>query len=387
MVKTFKYRLYPNEEQKRAFEDHFGCCRWIWNYFLDKRIKLWQTEKKSTHRFDLSRELPILKQKEETKWLANVNAQSLTAVLTHQDQAFTSFFKNKSGYPNFKKKGSKESFECTQGGSIDFEKGTLYVRKIPDIKIVLHREFVGAIKKVAVKKTPTDKYFAYVLVDLVDNKLPQQPYAEETTVGVDLGLTHFATLSTGEKIENPRFLKKKMKRLRRAHRRFDKKKKGSKNKNKARKKLAKIYEKVSNQRLDFHNKLSIRLIRENQAVAIETLGVAGLRKNRRYAFSINDVGWYAFTEMLRYKADWYGKTLLRIGHFEPSSKMCSCGIKNENLTIRDRKWTCSSCGTTHDRDILAAQNIKSWALHPRSSSIGQEMPESTPVEIMISTHS
>ena len=229
--------------------------------------------------------------------------------------------------------------------------------------------------------TPTGKYFASVLCDDGKDLPAKQPVTEAGTVGIDLGLKHFATLSTGEKVANPRHLNKRLKRLRRAQRRFSRRKRGSSNRNKQRKVVARIHEQVANCRNDFLHKLTTRLVGDNQtdSLAIEDLAVGNMMKNRRLARSIGDAGWGEFRRQLEYKTEREGKNLLVIGRFEPSSKSCSCGIVNRYLKLSDRQWTCA-CGATHDRDQLAANNIKKFALHPQNF-IGRGTPEFTPVEI------
>lgn len=210
--------------------------------------------------------------------------------------------------------------------------------------------------------------------------LPQQ-VKEETSVGIDVGLKDFATLSTGEKIANPRFLKKSLKRLKRLSHQNSKKKKGSNNRDKSRLRLARQHEKVKNQRIDFLQQVSTRIVRENQTVCVEDLNIQGMQKNRKLSRAIADVSWGSFLNMLKYKAERVGKNYVEIGRFQPSSRLCTCGVVNKELTLRDRTWTCKSCHATHDRDILAAQNIKMFALI--KVKIGRDTPESTLGEIAV----
>ena len=241
--------------------------------------------------------------------------------------------------------------------------GTVKLPKIGAIKAVLHRRFEGELKTATVSRTCKGHYYISILVE--DGKeLPvKQAFSESTTIGIDVGIKDFAVLSTGEKIENPKYLKNSLQRLKVLQKRVSRKQKGSKNRAKAKQRLAVFHDKITNQRNDFQNKLSFRLISENQAIALETLNVKGMVKNHRLAQAISDSAWSSFVTKLEYKANWFGKTILRIGQFEPSSKLCSvCGYHNKELQLKDREWKCPDCKTKHDRDINAAINIKKFAL-------------------------
>lgn len=344
------------------FSKHFGTSRFVYNWGLDKKIKAYQTENKKLSCFDLSNLLTSeLKQKHA--WLREANSQSLQMALRNLDNAFTRFFRKNSKFPNFKKKIGKQSFQCPQYCTVDFKNGLLSIPKTKGIKTVFHRTFEGKIKTITISKTTTKKYFASILVE--DGKeLPVKiKPVKEKSIGVDLGIKHFATLSSGEKVGNPRLLNRFQKRLARASKKLSNKQKGSKNRAKYKLKLAILHEKISNKRSDFIHKLSGRLIDENQAVCLEDLNVSGMMKNHKLARAISDVSWRSFRTFCEYKADWYGKNVKIIGRFEPSSKLCDrCGTVNKSLTLKDRTWTCS-CGAVHDRDILAAKNILNFAFY------------------------
>jgi putative transposase len=294
----------------------------------------------------------------------------LISSLINLDTAYENFFReikknpHYSGFPKFKsKKKSRQSFQLHQGYNINFDAGCLKLPKIGDVECRYHRIFDGIPKTITISRN-TGKYFVSILVDDGLEMPAKQDYDDNSTIGIDLGLTHFAILSTGEKIDNPKYLKNSLCRLKVLQRRVSRKKKGSHNRKKAIMHLARLYAKIAKQRNDFLHKVSHRLISENQAVAIETLNISGMQKNHCLAQAIGDVSWYEFCRQLEYKADWNGKTVLRIGIFEPSSKTCSvCGYKNRDLTLSVREWTCSECGTVHDRDINAALNIKKIALN------------------------
>lgn len=363
ILKAYKYRILPTEEQKVLLAKHFGCSRFIYNYALDKKVKAYQTTKESISRFTIQKDLPALKKSEETSWLKEVNSQSLQASLENLDKAFTKFFRDKKGFPKFKSKhDNRQSFSVPQNGIVDFETSTISLPKFKKpIKCKLHRKFEGNSKTVTVSKTPTGKYFVSVLVE-VNKELPKlKPIDENKAIGIDLGIKTFAVLSDGEEIQNPKHLKVALKRLKKQQRRVSKKVKGSNNRKKAVKKLAILHEKVSNKRNDFLHKITTKLVSEHDTLCLETLKACNMIKNHKLAQALSDISIGRFNEILEYKAKWNGVNILRIGQFEPSSKMCTCGVINKELKLSDRVWRCKSCGETHNRDLLAANNIKRFA--------------------------
>jgi len=366
-MKAYKYRIYPNKQQIELMNKHFGCVRFVYNWGLEQKVKSYQVDSRNVTCFDLVNKLKA-DLKVQNVWLTEVNSQSLQMALRNLDNAFTKFFKKTAKFPRFKNKHDRQSFQCPQFCTVDFNKHTVNLPKLKGIKAALHRKFTGKIKTVTISKTATNKFFASILVD--DGVLfPKTCIStKENSVGVDLGIKDFAVLSTGEKIKNPRHLKKSENKLAKLQKQLSKKKKGSSNRSKARHNVALLYEKITNQRKDFLHKLSKRLIDENQAICLEDLAVQNMLKNKKLAKHISDVSWSIFRSFCTYKAEWYGKDVRIIGRFEPSSKMCNkCGTINRNLTLGDRVWTCI-CGTTHDRDILAANNILNFAFIRNSDS-------------------
>lgn len=363
ILRAYKYRAYPTKEQEVLLAKHFGCSRWVYNYALDKKIKTYQTTKESLSRFTIQKDLPELKKAEETKWLKEVNSQSLQASLENLDKAFTKFFRDKKGFPKFKSKhNNRQSFSVPQNGIVDFETSTISLPKFKNpIKCKLHRRFEGNSKTVTISKTPTGKYFVSVLVEVNEDIPKSKPIDENKAVGIDLGIKTFAVLSNGEEIQNPKHLRSALKRLKKQQRRVSKKVKGSNNRKKAVKKLAILHEKVSNKRNDFLHKVTAKLVSENDTICLETLSASNMMKNHKLAQALSDISIGKFNEILEYKAKWNGVNILRIGRFQPSSKMCSCGEINKELKLSDRVWTCKACGVTHDRDELAANNIKKFA--------------------------
>lgn len=381
MLKAFKYRLYPNKKQAEKIDKNIGCARFIYNYALAKKIKAWTQEKKNLSRFDIQKDLPKLKRQKETEWLKEVDSQALIFSLLNLDNAYQKFFKEHKGYPKFKsKKKSKLNYSTYNCIKIDWNNQKLSIAKNRNIKIKLHRNFEGEARQITISKTPTGKYYASILVKTKDKEKKKRKITEKTAIGIDLGIKTFITISDGRKIDNPQILYKFEKKLAREQKKLSKKKKGSNNKNKQRIKVAKVHEKVTNIRKDFLHKLSYQLTNENQikSIAIENLNVNGMLKNRKLSKAIANVSWSKFVELLAYKCDWYGVNLLKIGRFEPSSKLCSkCGIINQELTLKDREWTCSNCGSKLDRDINAAINIKRFGLNPK---IRQGLSKSKSVE-------
>ena len=355
MLKGLKYRLYPNNSQKELIAKHIGSSRFLYNLALETKKTAYTSTKHNYSFFDLAKQLPELKK--ELPWLKEVNSQSLQQAIQNMDIAFKKFFKG-AGFPKFKSKNKgKQSFSIPQ--NVIVENGKLIIPKFKEgINIVLHREIKGIIKSATISRTPTGKYFVSILVDTNIEMPIKAPIKENTTIGVDLGIKDFAITSNNEIFENPKNLRKAQSKLKYVQRKY------SKNKGKRTKqRLALLHEKVANKRRDFLHKTSTKLIRENQTICLEDLAVSNMVKNHNLAQSISDVSWSTFVTMLEYKADWYGKNILQIGRFAPSSKTCSCcGYINKELTLKDREWTCPKCNTVLDRDVNAAINIKSFAL-------------------------
>ncbi|WP_292389357.1 IS200/IS605 family element RNA-guided endonuclease TnpB [Methanosarcina sp. UBA5] len=362
MMKAYRFRLYPTVEQSKQLDQHIGSCRFVYNWALNKKIKTYEQTKKSISRFDLNKLMPSLKT--ENPWLADVNSQSLQGMTKQVESAFTRFFREKKGFPKFKsKKNPVQAFPIPQHYSVNFETCVVKLPKIGEIKAKLHRNFTGELKTATVSKICTGKYFISILVENNEELPVKQAFSESTTIGIDVGIKDFAVLSTGEKVENPKYLKNSLQRVKVLQKRVSRKQKGSKSREKAKQRLARLHEKITNQRNDFQNKVSFKLISENQAIALETLNVKVMQKNHHLAQAIGDSAWSSFVTKLEYKAEWYGKTILRIGQFEPSSKICNvCGYHKSDLTLKDREWTCPDCKTRHDRDINASINIKKFAL-------------------------
>ncbi len=361
MLKAFKYRIYPTQEQEVLLNKHFGACRFLFNLALETKLAAYSSHRINLNRYKLQVQLKDLKK--DCEWLKEVNSQSLQSTLMHLDAAYLKFFKGLGGFPNFKSKNSKQSFQCPQ--QVFIKDGKLKLPKFDEgIRIALSRTFSGDVRTVTVSKTPTNKYFASILVQ---DKIPtpdKMPIQENTTVGVDVGIRTFATLSDGREYENPKHLKNSLKRLKILQKRVSKKKKGSANRKKANLKVALLHEKISNQRKDFLHKFSDAITKQYDTICVENLNVAGMVKNRKLAQSISDVGWSTGLDMLKYKSEWRGKTYHEIGRFEASSKLHNgCGYLNKELTLADKQWVCAKCNELVERDINAALNIKQMGLN------------------------
>jgi len=381
IYKAFKYRIYPNQEQTMLINKHIGSCRWIYNYALNKKVEAYKKDKTRLTRFDISKDLPKLKKNEETKWLKETNSQSLQMSLKNMDEAFVRFFKEKKDFPKFKSKhNSRQSFNIPQFINVDWENEKVSVPKIKDIKFVIDRIPEGEIKSATISRTSTKKYFISILVDTGIKEPEKFKIKEETSIGIDLGIKDFAITSNGKKFGNPKFLKNDLRRLKKLQKRASNKVKGSNNRNKANLRVAVVYEKITNKRNDFLHKLSTKLISENQTICLEDLSVENMIKNHKLAQSIQDCSWSKFNGYLEYKARWSGVNIVRIGRFEPSSKMCSnCGHISNDLTLKDREWKCEKCGSYHDRDINASKNIKQIGFKEQDF-LGAGRPDVKPLE-------
>ena len=386
MKRAYKYKLKPTMRQRQMLLQHFGCCRFIYNWGLNRKKDAYVNEKKSIGYLQLARELTLLKNDGEHGWLKDVANESLQQSLRNLDNAYTQFFKAKKGFPKFKsKKCSKNVCKFINSVHFDFNKWRVKIPKMGWTKLCHNKPFNLSKCKIGTLTVSQDKCGDFWCVIIVEDYEPCKPKAkvcEETAVGIDLGIKDFAILSDGTKYGNNKFLEKGQTRLRKLQRRFSKAQKGSKRRERLRIKIARQHRKISNRRLDFLHKLTTDLTRCFDTICLETLNVQGMMQNNHLANAISSVAWNEFVRQLIYKAEWKGKNVVFIGRFEPSSKTCSCcGYVKKDLTLKDRNWVCPKCGTTHDRDINAAINIRNFGLHPQALvAIENKIPEVTGID-------
>lgn len=383
MLRAYKYRLYPTDEQKVLFAKTFGCCRFVYNWGLNLKISAYKEKKETLSNVHITN-LMRSELKSKNEWLKEVNSQSLQSALRNLDTAYSKFFKNPKavGFPKYKSRKNKQSFQCPQHCSVNFNSSTISIPKAKNIPAILHRKFAGKIKTVTISMNPSGRYFASVLVETNITELSVSEIREENTIGIDLGVKEHAVCSDGRIFDNPKNLSHSLELLQRRQRQLSRKQKGSANRDKARIKLARIQERISNQRKDHIHKVTSILTHDSQVytICIEDLNVKGMQQNRKLARNISDASFGMFRSILEYKCRWYGINLISIDRFAPSSKTCSkCGYVYDGLTLSNRRWQCPQCGSIHDRDLNAACNIKNFGLKALPVERGEVKPVDCPI--------
>jgi putative transposase len=372
--RAYCYRCYPTNEQQQILARTFGCARWIYNWALARKSRAYQEEGKRLSYGDLSACLPVLKQQPETAWLAEVSSVPLQQSLRHLDRAFVNFFQGRGKYPRFKSKKRGSQTATYTATAFTWREGTLTLATMDaPLEIRWSRPLPERAipSTVTVSRDNAGRYFVSLLVEAKIEPLP--PSTEQ--IGADLGLTSMVITSKGEKVGNPRFFATDEKKLAKAQKRHARKQKNSKNQEKARRKVAKIHARIADRRRDYQHKLSTRLIRENQVICVESLAVKNMMQNHSLAKAIADVGWGEFVRQLAYKAQWYGRTLIKIDRWFPSSKTCSCcSYVLESLDLEVRAWMCPNCGTHHDRDVNAANTVLTEGLRLSAAGLAVLLP-------------
>ena len=361
MLKAFKYRLYPTAPQAEKINQNIGCARFVYNQLLDAKIKHYEQHKETLY-------VTPAKFKGDYPFLKDADSLALSNAQLNLESAFNKFFDKKTGYPKFKSKhkcrwsyttNNQRNKKNPEKDSIRFDGNRIKLPKVGYVKIVEHRPHEGVIKSVVVSKERSGEYYASVLCDV---EQPNTLSVTDKVVGIDLGLHDIIVCSDGERVEAPKHFRKSEQKLAKRQRVFSKTQKDSNGHEKARAKVAKCHQKIKNQRNDFLQKLSTKLINENQVICLEDLSVKGMERNHKQAKSVSDASFSKFVEMLEYKAEWYGRKIIKIDRFYPSTQLCNgCGYKNESIKglqgLKVRVWICPECGEVHDRDLNAARNI------------------------------
>ena len=351
--KTYKFRLYPNKEQEKMLANYFGSVRFVYNHFLAKRKEQYEQTRKSSNYYEQAKELTAMKKTEAFSWLKEINSQTLQHALRHLETAYVNFFKGRTRFPRFHSKKHGGSFAVPQYFKV--EGNRIFIPKFKGgIRFAKSQDVLGELRNMTVSVTPGGKYYVCIMAHVQVGDLEKT----NLSVGIDLGLKDFVITSNGDRYSSNKFIKKYSKKLATMQKHLSRKKKGSGSWNRQRIKVARLQEKITSCRNDKLHKISVDLIRRYDVVCCEDLNVKGMVKNHNLAKAVSDASWGTFVTMLEYKAKWYGKELVKIGRFYPSSKTCHhCGHVKEDLSLADRYYTCPNCGELIDRDLNAAKNI------------------------------
>lgn len=352
-TRTYRYKLNPTPSQKQALGQWLGSCRYVYNLSLSYKKTLWEHNKISLSKNEIQKQLSAITK--DTDWLGCVHSQVLQEVTDRVFNAYDGFFKQGKGFPKFARKGHYQSFSFKQG--VKISPTHVQLPKFGKVKYRNSQDCTGTIKRATVREC-ADGWYVCLCVETDIEHLP----TTQNSIGIDVGIKSLLVTSDGETVENPKHLYKAERKLKRLQRLVSRKKKGSSNRRKAVKKLARQHQKVANTRNDFQHKVTTWLIRENQAIAVESLQIKNMLANHHLAKSISDAGWHSLTQKLEYKARWYGRTFEKVSARHTSQDCSGCGYRKTDLTLSVRQWTCPGCGSVHDRDVNAARNIKNKAV-------------------------
>ena len=381
--RAYKYRIYPDKEQRDFFERTFGCVRLFYNTSLDEMNKLYKEKKEY-------KDITPASYKERFPFFKEVDSLALANAQLNRNKALKTFFRKQNKFPKFKAKRNKQSYSTNnQNGTVYLSEDGKYISlpKIKNIKIKMHRKFDGVIKTVTVSKECDETYYVSILVE---ENIEAKPKSNNS-VGIDLGIKSYIVDSNSERIDNPKYLTKSLLRLAIEQRKLSHMKKGGKNRNKQRIKVARLHRRIRNQRNDFLQKLSSKYINENQVIVLEDLNIKQMEQDSKLSRLIVDASWSTFVSMLEYKGNWYGRDIIKVPTYYPSSQLCSCcGYQNKEIKdLSIREWVCPKCGATHSRDHNASINILNKGLDilkartlPDSSSIldsGESLSEKPPL--------
>lgn len=360
MERAYEIRIYPNASQRALIERTFGCCRWVYNRCLETKKAEYERTGNSPTVYRLQKLVTAWK-REEAPWLSEVDSHALQQAVVNLGRAFDGFFRRcklggRPGYPRFKsKRDNRQSYRTNWGIAVQ-DVGHVKLPKLGTVKARVSRVPEGRVVNATVKRTPTGKYF--VTVCCADCPAPDMPEGSVEVMGIDAGIHYLAARSDGQVVANSKSLAKSQKRLAREQRRLSRKRKGSNRRSKQRVRVARVHEKIANQRKDAIHKATTSAVRESQAIAVEDLNVEGMRRNRHLAKAVSDASMSEMIRQLAYKCAWYGRAFVKVGRFFPSSRTCSaCGHMNPGVVLGVEKWTCPVCGAEHDRDFNAAVNI------------------------------
>lgn len=372
MVRAYEFRIYPNKTQRDLIERTFGCSRWVYNRCLEERKTAYEQTKKSLSRWQLTKMLPVWKN--QHPWLREVDSHALQYAVAYLCRAYDNFFRRckqggKPGYPRFKSKSNERQSYTTAYRVSVVDNCHIKLPKLGLVKAKISRPVEGRIVSATVKRVPSGKYFC--VLTCTDCPEPDIPLGPVDVMGIDAGVKDLMTRSDGKKVPNPKALSKSQKKLAREQRRLSRKKDGSKNRAKQKRKVARVYEKITNQRKDAIHKATTDAVRESQAIAVEDLNIRGMVKNHHLAKAISDASMGEMIRQLEYKCEWYGRRFVKVGRFYPSSKTCSaCGCVLDKLPLSVREWDCPECGVHHDRDINAAMNIATEGIMILNGTVG-----------------